>query len=149
MDAEAAPLFDRILHARAEVLLRAAVRDDFGRATGGEQAPLVVVGFDRTGTTRWIAGGDAGLLAAISGELDPVAAGCLLVAGTTPGTVVGTAITVSAAGARALPLDARRRRLGRPRVHFGPTEDPLGVGAEVALALHGAVERAARLRSLG
>lgn len=149
MDSDAAPLIDRILHARAEVLLRRAVREDLVRITLGEQTPLVVVGHDRARAQRWVAGGDADLLAAVAAELDPVAAGCLLVVRAGPAHVVGTAVTVSAAGARAFALDAKGRRFGRPRVTFGAQEDPAGVAAEVALALLAAIERAQQLRGAG
>lgn len=146
MDPDAAPLLDRILHARAEVLLRAALREGWSAVAAGVRTPLVVVGHDRSGTTRWLEGGDAGLLAAVTAEFDPVAVGCLLVVRAAPEHVVGTAVTVSFAGARALALDARRRRFGRPRVTFGRQEDPQGVAGEVALALLEAVERATRSR---
>lgn len=146
MDSEAAPLIDRILHARAEVLLRRAVREDVGRITQAEQTPLVIVGHDRSRHRRWVAGGDARLLAAVTGELDPIAAGCLLVVSTGPRQVVGTALTVTAAGARAFALDALVRRFGRPRVGLGRQEEPTGVAAEVAVALLEAIERADRVR---
>lgn len=146
MDSEAAPLIDRILHARAEVLLRRAIRDDLARITEAQQTPLVVVGHDRSRAQRWVTGGDAHLLAAVAAELDPVAAGCLLVVRAGADHVVGTAVTVSAAGARAFALDARRRRVGRPRVGFGAQEDPAGLAATVALALLATIERAQRLR---
>lgn len=146
MDYDAAPLVDRILHARAEVLLRRAVREHLTRITQHDQTPLVVVGHDRSRAQRWVAGGDAHLLAAVAAELDPIAAGCLLVVSAERSHVVGTAVTVSAVGARAFVLDARRRRVGRPRVSFGPQEDPAGVAGEVALALLSTIERAQRMR---
>ena len=149
MDPETAPLIDRILHARAEVLLRRAVREDLARIVEGAQTPLVVVGHDRSRHQRWTTGVHAGMLAAVVAELDPVAAGCLLVVRAAPRHLVGTALTVSAAGARAFALDAVVRRIGRARVAFGRQEEPSGVAAEVALALLEAIERAGHVRAAG
>ena len=146
MEPEAAPLIDRILHARAEVLLRRVVREQLGRVARCEHAPLVVVGHDRSRHERWVARGDAELPAAVAAELDPVAAGCLVEVRAVGRGVVGTAVTVSAVGARAFALDAVPRRLGRVRVHLGPQEDPTGRAAPVALALLDAIERARRVR---
>lgn len=144
MDAEAAPLYDRILHARAEALLRCAVRDGFARIAEQEQTPLLVVARDSSRHERWLHGTGAGFMAAVAGELEPLAAGCLLVVHASPRALVGTALTVTGRSARAFALDATDRRVGRPRVVFGREEDPTGVAAEVALALFDTLRRSGR-----
>ncbi len=143
MDAEAAPLYDRILHARAEALLRHAVREGFERVVEEQQTPLLVVGRDSSRHERWLTAGDAGFLAAVAGELEPLAAACLLVVHASPRSLVGTALTVSGSGVRAVALDATCRRVGRPRVDFGREEEPSGVVLEVAGRLRAAIERSA------
>lgn len=147
MSSGAAPLVDRVLHARAEVLLRRAVREGFTRLTEAGRTPLVVVGDDRSRHERWVAGGDPALLAAVADELDPVAAGCLLVVRAEGREVVGTAVTVTALSARAFTLDATVRRFGGPQVSLGRQQEPAGAAAEIAVALLEALERAERVRN--
>jgi hypothetical protein len=139
-----ASLLDRVLHARAEVLLRRAARAGVARLAAG-LAPLVVVRSDRGRELRWVAADlDPEIVAALAGELDPAAAGLVV---PEAGGTRGTALTVTAAGARALHLTVQRDWLPwRRRAALGPERVLSGRAEAAAAALGRALLRASAER---
>jgi hypothetical protein len=109
------------------VLLRREARNGLERLANG-LTPLVVVRADRGRELRWVAADlEPELVAALAGELDPAAAGLIV---PEDGGSRGVAVTVTAAGARALEFAAQRGRLlRRGRAVVGP-ERPLSGRAE-------------------
>jgi hypothetical protein len=147
MTSRDATLLDRVLHARAEVLLRREARAGLARLADG-LTPLVVVRSDRGRELRWIAADlEPGFVAALAGELDPAAAG--LVVPEASGTR-GVAVTVTAAGARALDFTAQRGRfLRRGRAVVGPERALSGRAEAFAGALCQGLLRASAERVRG
>jgi len=140
MTAPDAPLLDRVLHARAEVLVRYEARIGLARLADG-LAPLVVVRADRWRELRWLpADLEPELVAAVASELDPVAAGLVVPEGGGSG---GVAITTTAASARALAFTVHRGGLlRRARTVVGPERPLTGRSEQLAAALCRTLARA-------
>ena len=140
MSPSAPPLLDRLLHARAEVLVRHEARIGLRRLADG-LTPLVVVRADRWRELRWLTADlEPELVAAVASELDPVAAGLVI---PEAGGSSGVAITVTAASARALGFAAHRGGFLRPaRTVIGPERPLSGRAQQLARALCQALARA-------
>jgi hypothetical protein len=134
------PPLDRVLHARAELLVRHVAGSGLGRMADG-LAPLVVVRADRWWELRWLAADlEPEFVAAVVSELDPVAAALVV---PERGGTGGVAITMSAAGARALAFTAHPGGfLRRARTVVGPERPLAGRPAQLAAALCRALARA-------
>jgi len=131
------PLLDRVLHARAEVLVRHEARIGLARMADG-LSPLVVVRADHWRELRWLAADlEPDLVAAVASEHDPLAAAFIV---PTDGGPSGVAITTTAVSARALRFTAHPGGfMRRSRTVVGP-ELPLAgragqLAAELCLAL--------------
>ena len=125
MASQEAALIDRVLHARAEGLLRRAVREGLPHGLEPEH------------------------LAALAAELDPIACALLVLEGddVASARIEGTALTVTASGARALACHARRRLLRRPGVVLRPGAQPGEEAVAGASALCRVLGRAAEDRA--
>jgi len=134
------PLPDRILHARAEVLVRHEARIGLASLAHG-LAPLVVVRADRWRELRWLAADlEPELVAAVASELDPVAAGLVV---PERGGSSGVAITTTAVSARALGFTGHRGGfMRRARTVVGPERPLTGRAEQLAGALCRALARA-------
>jgi len=134
------PPLDRVLHARAELLVRHVAWTGLGRMAEG-LAPLVVVRADRWWELRWLAADlEPELVAAVVSELDPVAAALVI---PEDGGSGGLAITTTAAGTRALAFAAYPGGfMRRARTVLGPERPLTGLAAQVAPAVCHALARA-------
>ncbi len=141
------PLLDRVLHARAEVLVRHEARIGLARMARG-LAPLVVVRADRWRELRWLAADlEPDLVAAVVSEHDPVAAALIV---PESGGRGGVAITTTAASARALGFTAHPGGfMRRSRTVLGPERPLRGRAEQLAVELCRTIARvsAERLRA--